>query len=158
METGKTAQIVSHMTEKIRPINRREIIREYFRYADAGDVRALELFTDDVKLTYPKFGTAIGKEGVGKFFAHMATVFRKLQHDIEGLSFIEAGDVIAVEGREWGEMADGTPFPDGELSHGLFCVVYEFRGDRIRALRVYTDPDFTSSDKIMIKALRPAAR
>lgn len=136
--------------------DRREMIRQFFRYADAGDLRALEFYTDNVELTYPKFGKAVGKDAVKTFITHMSGVFRKLQHDIDGLSFIEDGNRIAVEGREWGEMADGTPFPDGKISNGLFCNVYEFQGDRIRAVRIYTDPDFTSSDKAMVRTLRPA--
>lgn len=52
-------------------------------------------------------------------------------------------------------MADGTPFPDGRISHGLFCNVYEFKGDLIRAVRIYVDPDFTSSDAAMLKTLQP---
>ncbi len=136
--------------------DRREIIRQFFRYADAGDVCALNFYTDDVELTYPKFGKAIGKDAVRAFITHMSGVFGRLEHDIEGLSFIEDGNKIAVEGREWGEMADGTPFPDGRISQGLFCNVYEFEGDLIRAVRIYVDPDFTSSDAAMLKTLRPA--
>ena len=144
------------MSSKAAPVDRREMIRQFFRYADAGDVRALDFYTDDVELTYPKFGTAVGKAAVKTFITHMSGVFRKLEHDIEGLSFIEDGNRIAVEGREWGEMADGSPFPDGKVSHGLFCNVYEFDGDLIRAVRIYVDPDFTSSDDATIGTLRPA--
>lgn len=88
------------------------------------------------------------------FGARMSAMLRKLEHDIDGLTFIEAGDTIVVEGREWGEMADGTAFPDGEISTGLFCNVYEFEGDLIKAVRIYVDPDFSSADKQRIAALR----
>ena len=81
-------------------------------------------------------------------------MLNKLEHDIDGLRFIEAGDTIVVEGREWGEMADGTPFPDGVVSQGLFCSVFEFEGERIRAVRIYVDPDFPSLDHTRIAALR----
>lgn len=88
------------------------------------------------------------------FGARMSAMLGKLEHDIEGLAFVEAGDTVVVEGREWGEMADGTPFPDGDISHGLFCNVFEFDGDLIKAVRIYVDPDFTSTDKLRIEALR----
>ncbi len=132
------------------------MIRQFFRYADASDIRALNFYTEDVELTYPKFGKVIGKDAVRTFITHMSGVFSRLDHDIDGLSFIEDGNKIAVEGREWGRMADGTPFPDGLISQGLFCNVYEFEGDLIRAVRIYVDPDFTSSDAAMLKTLRPA--
>jgi ketosteroid isomerase-like protein len=144
------------MSSEAALADRRDMIRQFFRYADAGDVRALDFYTDDVVLTYPKFGTAVGKAAVRRFITHMSGVFRKLEHDIDGLSFIEDGDRIAVEGREWGEMADGSPFPDGEISQGVFCNVYEFDGDLIRAVRIYVDPDFTSSDAAAIRTLRLA--
>ncbi|TGX49186.1 nuclear transport factor 2 family protein [Sphingomonas gei] len=144
------------MNDRPAPANRRELIRQFFRYADAGDTRALEFYTEDVDLTYPKFGKAIGKDAVRTFITHMSGVFGRLEHDIDGLSFIEDGDKIVVEGRERGEMADGTPFPDGRISQGLFCNVYEFEGDLFRAVRIYVDPDFTSSDAAMLSTLRPA--
>lgn len=134
--------------------NRRETIRQFFRYADAGDTGVLDLYTDDIRLTSPKFGMAVGKEAVRTFTQRMAKVLRKLVHDIDGLSFIESGDTIAVEGREWGETTDGTPFPDGDISHGLFCNVFEFRGALICAVRIYVDPDFTNRDTALIAALR----
>lgn len=77
----------------------------------------------------------------------------RLEHDIEGLRFIEAWDTIVVEGREWGEMADGKPFPDDKISHGRFCNVFEFRGDLISAVRIYVDPDFPGRDTERIRAL-----
>jgi ketosteroid isomerase-like protein len=144
------------MDQAVQPHERREMIRQFFRYADAGDVRALDFYTDDVELTYPKFGKAVGKEAVKVFITHMSSVFGRLEHDIDGLVFTEDGDRIAVEGREWGEMADGTPFPDGRFSEGLFCNVYEFEGDLIRAVRIYVDPDLTSADEATLRMLRSA--
>ncbi|RIV88690.1 nuclear transport factor 2 family protein [Aurantiacibacter xanthus] len=133
---------------------RREIVRQYFRYVDAGDGRIMDLYTDDVELLFPKFGRTRGKEAMRRFGARMGAMLGKLEHDIDALAFVEAGDTIVVEGREWGEMADGTPFPDGDISQGLFCNVFEFEGELIKAVRVYVDPDFTSADQSTIRALR----
>lgn len=134
--------------------NRREIIRQYFRYVDAGDARLLDLYTDDVEILFPKFGRAQGKDAMRRFGAKMSAMLGRLEHDIDGLHFIEAGDTMVVEGSEWGEMADGTLFPDGDISNGLFCNVFEFEGDLISAVRIYVDPDFPSLDKDRIRALR----
>jgi hypothetical protein len=60
-----------------------------------------------------------------------------------------------VEGTESGVAGDGTPWPDGEVSQGRFCNVFEFNGDLISALRIYVDPDFTSSHQDRIRQLRP---
>lgn len=132
----------------------RKIIRQYFHYVDTGDARILDLYTDDVELLFPKFGRVRGKNEMRRFGEKMSAMLRTLKHDIDGLRFIEAGDTVVVEGREWGEMADGTPFPDGKISHGLFCNVFEFEGDLIKSVRIYVDPDFPSLDKVRINALR----
>ena len=142
------------MTQQNLNESRRETIRCYFRYVDAADPRILDLYTDDVELLFPKFGRARGKDGMRRFGEKMAAMLRRLQHDIDGLHFIESGDTIVVEGREWGEMADGTPFPDREISNGLFCNVFEFSGELISAVRIYVDPDFPNLDTTRINALR----
>lgn len=134
--------------------DRHEIIRQYFRYVDAGDARIMDLYTDDVELLFPKFGRVRGKGEMARFGAKMSAMLGRLEHDIEGLHFIDAGNTIVVEGREWGEMADGTRFPDGKISNGLFCNVFEFDGDLISAVRIYVDPDFPNLDQARIDALR----
>lgn len=142
------------MTQPDLDARRRDTIRQYFRYADSGDVRILDLYTDDVELLFPKFGRARGKDAMRTFVTRISAMLRKMEHDIDGLRFIQAGDTVAVEGREWGEMADGTSFPDRKVSEGLFCNVFEFDGDLIKAVRIYVDPDFASLDAARIEALR----
>lgn len=134
--------------------NRPNIVRRYFEYVDSGDARLLDLYTEDVELLFPKFGRVQGLEGMQRFGAKMSAMLNWLKHDIDGLRIYEAGDTVVVEGREWGEMADGTRFPDGEISQGLFCNIFEFEGDLIRAVRIYVDPDFPSLDQTRIAALR----
>ena len=134
---------------------RHEIIRRYFMYVDTRDARIFDLYTEDVELFFPKFGRVRGKDSMRRFGERMSAMIRKLEHDVDGLHFIDGtGDSIVVEGREWGEMADGTPFPDGEISKGFFCNVFEFRGDLISAVRIYVDPDFPNLDTVRIMALR----
>jgi len=133
---------------------RREAVRDYFRFADTQDGRWFDLFTDDAELTFPKFGTVKGKDGLLRFVQKMGMIVRKLEHDIDSLSFVEAGDTMVVEGGESGELADGTRFPDGTVSRGRFCSVYSFEGALIRSLRIYTDPDFASKDSARVEAFK----
>jgi len=56
--------------------------------------------------------------------------------------FTQAGDRIVVEGTEAGILADGTPWPAGARSEGRYCNVFEFRGQLISHLHIYTDLDF----------------
>lgn len=136
---------------------RREIVREYFRRVDDRDPSLADLYTDDVEFVYPKFGTHRGKAATAKFGAVMGTMLSSLEHDIEGLRFVEAGDTIIVEGRERGTLADGVAFPDGLVSEGRFCNVFTFRGDRIASVRVYVDPDLGSRDVERIQQFRAPA-
>ena len=136
------------------PLSRQDIVRLYFEYVDHRDVRLMDLYTDDVELLFPKFGSGKGKADMQRFGEKMGAMLNWLKHDIEGLHIIEAGDTVVVEGRVWGEMSDGTAFPDGNISQGRFCNVFEFEGDLIRAVRIYEDPDFPSTDQARIDALR----
>ncbi|MCD9032777.1 nuclear transport factor 2 family protein [Luteimonas sp. Y-2-2-4F] len=134
--------------------SRIETVRSYFRKVDAKDPSLLDLFTDDVEFFFPKFGLARGKAAVGEFGRRIAAEAARLTHDIEGLVFTVDGDRIAVEGREWGETADGRPWPDGEVSQGRFANVFEFDGPLIKRTFVYVDPDFTGEDRRRIALYR----
>lgn len=133
---------------------RREAVRDYFRFADQQDARWFDLFTNDAELTFPKFGSVKGKDGLLRFVQKMGAIVRKLEHDLDSLTFIDAGDTIAVEGTESGEMADGTRFPNDAVSQGRFCSVYVFEGKLIRSLRIYTDPDLASRDLERVQAFQ----
>lgn len=134
-----------------------ETIRDYFRKVDAKDPALLDLFTDDVEFFFPKFGLARGKEAMARFAARIAVEAAKLTHDIDGLMFTVDGDRIAVEGREWGVTADGRAWPDGEISQGRFCNVFEFEGALIRRAFIYVDPDVTSEDRRRVALYRGQA-
>ncbi|MEK8174173.1 hypothetical protein NKH77_49915 [Streptomyces sp. M19] len=77
----------------------------------------------------------------------------RIEHDIAGLDIMTSGDRVIVEGREWGTTRDGRVWPDGMISHGLFCDVFTFRGHLISKIHVYTDPDFTSSHQEKVRQL-----
>lgn len=140
-----------------RSASRIETIREYFRRVDAKDPALPELFTDDVELFFPKFGTARGKAALARFAGRIARDAAQLTHDIDGLVFTVDGDRIAVEGREWGTTADGRAWPDGEVSQGRFANVFEFEGPLIRRTAIYVDPDFTGEDRRRVALYRGEA-
>ncbi|WP_080931314.1 nuclear transport factor 2 family protein [Xanthomonas arboricola] len=123
-----------------------ETVRDYFRKVDAKDPTLLDLFTEDVEFFFPKFGTARGKDALARFAQRIAVDAATLTHDIDGFVFTVDGDRIVVEGREWGVTTDGRSWPDGEVSQGRFCNVFEFDGPLIKRTFIYVDPDVTSED------------
>ncbi|MDV8009207.1 hypothetical protein [Rhodococcus sp. IEGM 1318] len=46
------------------------------------------------------------------------------------------GDRVIAEGRERGALADGTPWPDTQISTGRFCNVFTFRGAEISSVHI----------------------
>jgi ketosteroid isomerase-like protein len=133
---------------------RHAVIRKYFQFIDDKDPRIMDLYTDDVELFFPKFGYGKGKKDMELFSQRMSKMLNSLTHDIENLIFIDSGQTVVVEGREWGLMSDDSPFPDGVVSQGRFCNVFRFRGSLICSVHIYTDPDFPSRDLERIMALR----
>lgn len=125
--------------------DREEIVREYIRRVDAGDPALLDLYTDDVELWFPTYGTGRGKEAMRDFAAHLGSRLGSIEHDIDGLEIMHSGDRVVVEGREWGTTADGASWPEDRESGGRFCNVFVFRGDLISSVHIYVDPDFASS-------------
>ena len=130
------------------------ITNTYFEKIDSWDPSVLDLMADDVQFFFPKAGVRQGKEEWKAFGELFGKYLRSIQHDMPNLNHIVQGDFVVVEGSEIGEMADGTKWPDGTISKGLFCNVFEFEGEIIKRLHVYVDPDFTSADKDRVKALR----
>jgi ketosteroid isomerase-like protein len=127
------------------------IVREVFTLIDAGDLALLDLYTDDVELFFPKFGFGRGKDDMVEFARRLWIDLSSLKHDIDGLDIMVAGDRIIVEGREWGTTLDGTTWPDQRVSNGRFCNVFTFRGTLISAVRIYVDPDFTSTHAAKVR-------
>ncbi|GAA5234902.1 hypothetical protein FOZ76_21925 [Verticiella sediminum] len=134
--------------------SRIETVRSYFRKVDAKDPSLLDLFTDDVEFFFPKFGVARGKAAVMAFGSRIAKEAAKLTHDIDGLVFTAQGERIVAEGREWGETADGRPWPDGHVSQGRFANVFESDGPLIKRTFIYVDPDFTGEDRKRVALYR----
>ena len=132
---------------------KKSLIKQYFHYVDTKDLRIFDLYTDDVEIFFPKFGQHKGINAMKEFALKMSKMLNKLQHDIDHLKFMDAGNIVVVEGKEWGEMSDGTIFPDYKISQGMFCNIFEFRDNLICSVKIYVDPDFPSFDKDRIQAL-----
>jgi len=44
-------------------------VTDYFRKGDAGDLALLDMFSADIELYFPKFGTRVGKAAVVAFLS-----------------------------------------------------------------------------------------
>lgn len=131
-----------------------ESVNTYFRKVNARDPTILDLFTDDVQMFFPKFGLAHGKAALVKFSETLTSELESIEHDIEAFNYIVSGNFVVVEGTERGVTRSGVRWPDGIVSSGRFCNVFEFDGALIRHLHIYVDPDFTSADQDRIRILR----
>jgi len=131
----------------MNPKERIRIVETYFRKIDAKDATVFDLFTEDVQMLFPKFGYGYGKADMIRFSEIMGRHLERLEHDIENFNYIVAGDSVVVEGTERGVTRNGVHWPDGRISEGRFCNVFEFRGGLIRRVFIYVDPDYTSADQ-----------
>lgn len=133
------------MSDKALTNARIEIAREYFRRVDSGDPTLLDLMTDDIQIYFPKYGVGYGKTAVAESARGMMSVLKSIEHDFERMTFLPSGDHLVVEGFERGVSADGVEWPVPGKSEGRYCNVFEFRGERIKRVHIYVDPDFTST-------------
>lgn len=124
-----------------------ETVNTYFRKVNAKDPTVLNLFTDDVQIFFPKFGLAHGKTALVKFSGIMTNQLESIEHNIAAFNYIVSGNFVVVEGIERGVMRSGVHWPDGVVSQGRFCSVFELDGALIRRMHIYVDPDFTSADQ-----------
>ena len=74
------------------------LVKEYFRKGDVGDTTILEMFTDDVELYFPKFGTRSGKTEIGAFVQGLLSQVKSLQHYPDQYTYIASGDFVVAEG------------------------------------------------------------
>ena len=121
------------------------IVRDYFRFADTGDPKLMDLFHADATLYFPKFGVGHGRASILEMVKGFTGVLEWMRHDGASFVFTPSGDRIAVEGLSEGKMVGGT-WKGGKSPGGRFCNVFEFRGDRIARLHVYLDPDYLGED------------
>ncbi len=136
---------MSHHTEEAA-IDRKAIALEYFRRLDRGG-DLLELFAEDARVYFPKYGIATGRDAIGEMFADLGSVVNDLSHDYETFNYVIDGDMVVVEGTSTGETADGVAWrPDGTPGGGRWCDVFEIRDGEIQRLFIYLDPDYAGAD------------
>ncbi|WNZ25804.1 nuclear transport factor 2 family protein [Leptolyngbya sp. NK1-12] len=142
------------MTTDIDVNARKEVVKTYFRRVNARNHTVFDLFTDDVQMFFPKFGLAHGKISLVKFAEIMTNYLEHIEHDVEKFNYIVSGNSVVVEGTERGVTRQGIQWPDGLISQGRFCSVFEFDGTLIRRMHIYVDPDFTSADQDRIRVFQ----
>lgn len=127
-------------------IDRKRVVLEYFRRLDRGG-DFLDLFADDARVFYPKWGIATGTDEIGAMFGDVAELVTSMAHDYETFNYVIDGDVVVVEGTSTGETAEGIEWePDGSPGGGRWCDVFEVRNGEIQRLFVYLDPDYAGKD------------
>lgn len=136
---------------------RLERVKDYFLKVGAGDGTLVDLFAEDALIHFPKFGLARGRDGLGAFATRMRTQLASIGHHIADFTYVVGDKAIVVEGTEYGSMHDGRTWPDGAVSQGRFCSVFEFVGLEISRMFIYVDPDFCSDDADRIDWLRNEA-
>ncbi|MBS0971390.1 ketosteroid isomerase [Chimaeribacter arupi] len=134
------------MTETERQHARFEVIKTYYSKLDAQDATLLDLFSDDVALFFPKYGSSRGKTELGNLGKRLVRQVERFKHDIDNFRYICQGDVMVIEGGVKGVMQNGDRFPVGDEEFNLFCTVFEFDGDLISRMHIYIDPDYSHED------------
>ncbi len=122
-------------------------VKQYFRRGDAGRADLVEGFSNDFQFYFPKFGVGQGKTEFMDFITGLVGSLNSLAHDMDGMTFIESGDSVVVEGLTYGEDRLGGCWEGGKTPGGRFCSVFQFRGDLIVRMHIYLDPDYTSRDQ-----------
>ena len=124
-----------------------ETVEQYFIRADAGRADALDLFTDDVQLYFPKFGVAKGKQAFGELATGHLGTLSEFGHDLSSFRYVIASNVVVVEGTPRGADRAGNRWSGGETAGGRFCSVFRFRDGLIARMHIYLDPDYTGRDR-----------
>jgi ketosteroid isomerase-like protein len=124
---------------------RKAVALEYFKRLDRGD-DFLELFAEDARACFPKWGVANGREEIAQLYGDVGTMISSIQHHYDYFNYVIQGDTVVVEGTSEGVAADGTEWRAGVTHAGRFCDVLEIRDHKIQRLFVYLDPDYAGSD------------
>ena len=94
------------------------IAREYFRLADAGDPKLMELFHEDATFYFPKFGIGHGRLSILRMIEGFQGVLEWIRHDHASLVFtpLEIPEPGMIQVRA---LINGGP---GELHVGSLTV------------------------------------
>lgn len=124
---------------------RKSVALEFLTRVDTGgDV--LELFADDAKFSFPKFGAVRGIDNIKRFFTELGGIISQIEHHSAYFNYVIQGDLVVVEGTSHGTTADGVEWRAGLTHAGPWCDVFEIRDFKIQRLHVYLDPDYAGAD------------
>ncbi|MGI5167191.1 nuclear transport factor 2 family protein [Spirillospora sp. CA-253888] len=118
----------------------RGVALEYLKRLDTGG-DFLELFAPGAAVFFPKWGEARGIEEVRRLFGDVGAMLAGIRHDFDGITAVEQGDRVVLEGTSSGELATGERWSDGR-----WCDVFEIRDGLIHRLAIYLDPDYAAAD------------
>lgn len=117
-----------------------ELARTLLTPLDAhGDF--LSLITDDVELTFPKWGSSQGKANLGRFFLALGSYVAAIRHRPDTLQFL-AGERdgqtrVCIEG-----LSEGRLHKCKAWTAGRFSAIYDFRGRLVSRIGIYIDLDY----------------
>jgi hypothetical protein len=116
------------------------LAKEFLRLVDTrGDLSAI--VTEDMKMTFPKWGTVEGVANFPRYFTELGGYVASTNHRPETFVCLVGDDHVAIEGISSGELHSGARWPDTGGT-GRFCTVFGFEGDRINNVRIHVDPDY----------------
>lgn len=121
---------------------RKSVAPEYFRRLDTGG-DFFELFAEDSRVYFPKWGVASGRAEIEKLFGEMDFTLSSTQHHYE--YFACSGTTrLWWRGRATARL-DGVEWRGGVTHAGCYCDVFEIRDSKIRRLFIYFDPYYAGA-------------
>lgn len=122
------------------------LAKNFLRVQDShGNV--FDLLTDDVVVTYPKWGVARGKQELQRLYTDLSPYLRSTAHHPESFRCLVGDEQVCISGLSSGVLADGRTWePDGGC-RGQFCVWFTFRGDKVSSVTVHIDPDYVDGTR-----------
>jgi ketosteroid isomerase-like protein len=124
---------------------RKSVALEYFKRLDRGG-DLFELFAEDARVYFPKWGVAEGKGEIEKLFGDVGSTLSSIEHHYEYFNYMIVDDTVVVEGTSHGATTGGVEWWGGVTHAGRFCDVFEIRDGKIIRLFIYLDPDYAGTD------------
>lgn len=112
----------------------RSLVHHYFELHSRRDWQGLlDMFTPDVTLVHPVYPKSTGRDAVGRFFTeYIPSRFPKY--------FEYAPNVIVEENQAAAEWIFEVTRTDGRPATLTGITVLEFDADRIKTIKIFTDP------------------
>lgn len=119
----------------------RGLVHRYFELHSQREWKGLlDMFTPDVTLIHPVYPKSVGRDAVGRFFDdYIPSRF---------LKYFEYAPNVIVEGNQAAaEWVFEVTRLDGQPATLVGITVLEFDGDRIKTIKIFTDPTQLASEK-----------